>query len=150
MPQHANITIIPAHPSINTPPFSHDYPFMHEACVVVCGIGTQQVLNTMPSHSPPHYLTINTHPLLHPSFRRYHPNTKSSQRHSSPPLFGYCVWHVAVWFTERTTQEQKAKARQKYLVPPRFELRSRDPESPILTLILWGLHVESCSKFLAI
>ena len=39
--------------------------------------------------------------------------------------------------------KQRRKGAKRYLVPPRFELRSRDPESPILTLILWGLHMNS-------
>ena len=36
-------------------------------------------------------------------------------------------------------RQEKQKKHSKNLVPPRIELRSREPESPILTFILWNL-----------
>ena len=65
----------------------------------------------------------------------------------------WLVHHMALWMERRQTTtthlvwlkrgKQRRKGAKRYLVPPRFELRSRDPESPILTLILWGLHMNS-------
>ena len=78
--------------------------------------------------------------------------------HNTPFTHTHCrciTWHCEwkedkqqphnIWFDWR--KGKKKRKGQKYLVPPRFELRSRDPESPILTLILWGLHTNSILFF---
>ena len=71
---HAD-TVTLTHSSINTLPFTRDCPFMRDAFVHVCGVGTQQLLKMAPSHFhiiQPSTLTVfsslphSTHPVFRP------------------------------------------------------------------------------------